>query len=300
VKKLAVASMAIVVALLSWSLISPSHAQAQANEEKPTFYRLTPGVYVNGWPRFTVTYPKDWVERLPFPPETFRAEAPGRKGTGEMFVIVISPSSQPLEKQADIQINFFKNIAKAKDVTLVSNKPSRLRDGTPAQEFQLQMILGAPVNWLTLATKKGDMSIEAEVGGPNVRIGEDLKAIAYSLEFQPGKDEPVKLPPDVQEFLDKWCSALVAHDLAKVMIHYSDRFLDSGDKKGEVERFWRQIISLITSYEVGITDFEAAGDRAYLAGFSNFNMGKWPQRGTSIIKENGEWKWYGNQRDVSP
>jgi hypothetical protein len=22
--------------------------------------------------------------------------------------------------------------------------------------------------------------------------------------------------------------------------------------------------------------------------------------GTSIIKESGEWKWYGNQRDVSP
>ena len=52
-------------------------------------------------------------------------------------------------------------------------------------------------------------------------IEEDLKAIAYSLEFQPGKDEPVKVPPDVQEFLDKNDSDLVSHDLAKVMTHYS-------------------------------------------------------------------------------
>jgi hypothetical protein len=41
--------------------------------------------------------------------------------------------------------------------------------------------------------------------------------ILHPIEFQSGKDEPVKVPPDVPELLDRNCSALVAHDLAQVM-----------------------------------------------------------------------------------
>jgi hypothetical protein len=154
--------------------------------------------------------------------------------------------------------------------------------------------------------KKGDWRITAGVGGPNaripnVRIGEDLKAILYSLEFEPSKDEPVKVPLDIQEFLDKCCSDIVSHDVANVMAHYSDKYLNSGTRKGEVERGLRQTIGLITSSKETITDFVPAGDRAYLTGFVISNaFGKWPITETSILKENGEWKWYGNQRDVSP
>ena len=110
----------------------------------------------------------------------------------------------------------------------------------------------------------------------------------------------MKVPPDIREFLDKFSSAMVSHDLAKVMTHYSDRYLRSGEKKGEVPRFWKQFIESITSCEIGITDFEAAGDKTYLAGFVTSNFGRMPLRETSIIKENGEWKWYGNQRDPAP
>jgi hypothetical protein len=162
------------------------------------------------------------------------------------------------------------------------------------------VINGIPANWLALSTKRGDTWITTGVGGPNVRIGEDLKAILYSLQYEPGKDEPVKVPPDVQEFLDTWGSDLVSHDVTKVMTHYSDRFLNSGMSKGGVERLWRQVVDAITLVEVSITDFEGAGDRAYLAGFSVISpYGKGQLRETSIIKENGAWKWYGNQRDVS-
>jgi hypothetical protein len=51
---------------------------------------------------------------------------------------------------------------------------------------------------------------------------------------------------------------------------------------------------------VGVTEFVPTGDRAYLAGFQNVNGAKHMLIETSIINENGEWKWYGNQRDVSP
>jgi hypothetical protein len=200
---------------------------------------------------------------------------------------------------ADFVASFFKHVAQ--DVTVISDKPSQLRDGTPAREFELHMLFnGTPYNLMGLAAKKGDVSVNMGVGSWKGKIGEDLKAIPYSIEFEPGKDEPVKVPPDVQEFLDKHSNDLVSHDLAKVMNHYSDRYLYSGVRKGERERLWRQFIGFIMLEKWIITDFVPAGDRAYLTGFVITNLGTFPLTETSIIKENGEWKWYGNQRDVSP
>jgi hypothetical protein len=256
---------------------------------------------VNGWPRFTVTYPKDWVEEIPSPGEVFRATSPDPPHN-EKFIINVSPKPQPLNNIADYLLLFWKNVAK--DATVVSNKPSRLRDGTPAQEVEIQMVMNdLPLTFFYVSTRNGDMGIGIGVASsPRGRIKVDLKVIPYSLEFQPGKDEPVKLPPDIQEFLDKHCSNLVSHDLAKAMTDFSDRYLHSGVKKGEMERFYRQFIGSITSWEVGITDLVPEGDKAYVAGFLVVNGAKAPfvGGGMSIIKENGEWKWYGNQRDASP
>jgi hypothetical protein len=196
-------------------------------------------------------------------------------------------------------VPFFKTVAN--DVTVVSDKPSQLRDSTPSRELELQMILnGVPLNWLGVAMKKGDLWLNTHVWSVNRKIGGDLKAILYSRRFEPAKDEPVKVPADVREFLDGWRNAIVSHDVTKVMTYYSDKYLESGMKKGEMERFWRQVIGPATSCEVCITDFEPAGDRAYLAGFTSAYWGRVPLREVSIIKESGEWRWYGNQRDVSP
>jgi len=189
----------------------------------------------------------------------------------------------------------------ATDVTIVSDKPSRLRDGSLAQEIEINMILnGAPHNVIFVVTKKDNLWISMAVESENEKIGEDLKAILYSIQFQPGRVEPVKVPPDFQEFLDSLSNAWISHDLAKVMTHHSDKYLNSGVKKNEMEQYFRPVIGFVTSYEFGITDFIMAGDRAHVAGFSILNGEKWPLIPTSIIKENGEWKFYGNQRDPSP
>jgi hypothetical protein len=84
------------------------------------------------------------------------------------------------------------------------------------------------------------------------------------------------------------------------MTYYSEGYLDSGERKGERERFWRQWIGGFTSSRTVITDFVPAGDRAYLTGFVITPIGTLSISETSIIKENGRWKWYGNQRDVAP
>jgi hypothetical protein len=299
-KRLIVLLVAMAIALLVWSFFAPSHAQDSAKEEKPTFYRLTPGVYVNGWPRFTITYPKDWVERHinPLRGAVFRVSLPG---SADLPTLVVSLGSNPLplDKFADLLVMTFRS--SATDVTVVSDKPSRFRDGTPAREVEITKVENSiPRSTLALATKKDDLWVMTIVESLKGKIGDDLRAILYSLEFQPGKDQPVKVPPDVQELLDKTCSANVAHDVAQLMATYSDRYLNSGDKKGEWERFHRQMISSVTSFEISITEYVPEGNKAYLTGFVSSYFGKGMLRETSIIKENGGWKWYGNQRDVSP
>jgi hypothetical protein len=297
-KKLIPLPLAMAIILVAGGFLARAQSQDPAKEEKPTFYRLIPGVYVNGWPRFTITYPKDWVEEIPSPVEVFRAASPDPTH-GERFIINVGPP-YPLDKAADGLVSTFKNFAT--DVTVVSDKPSRLQDGTPAREVELQLVVnGVPENYLSVPTTKGDIRVTTGVVSQRGRMKKDLRAIPYSIEFEPEKDKLVKVPPDIQEFLDKHCSNMVSHDVAKVMTGFSDRYLSSGVKKSEMERFNRQIIGSITSFEVGITELVPADDRVHLTGFLSVNGAKWPLTGggTSIIKENGEWKWFGNQRVVS-
>jgi hypothetical protein len=290
----------ITVALLAWVFIATAQPQAPANEEKPTFYRLIPGTYVNGWPRFTIHYPKEWVERHsnPLRGAVFRVSLPGSVDLPTL-VVLIATNPMPLDKLASFLVMVFRSTAT--DVTVVSDKPTQLRDGALAREVEITKVENnVSRSTLVLATKKGDLYTMTIVESLKGKMGEDLRAILYSLEFQPGKDEPVKVPSDVQEFLDKMGNDMVSHDVANVMTRYSDKYLNSGGKKGEIERFIRQTITSITSFEISITEFVTEGDRAYLAGFTKTNTGKWPLGSSSIIKESGEWKWYGNQRDVSP
>ncbi|MGD0662417.1 MAG: hypothetical protein ABSD38_30550 [Syntrophorhabdales bacterium] len=58
-KKLIVPAIIMGVMVLVAAL---AHAQAPASDLKPTLIIPTPGLYVNGWPAFTVSYPKEWVE----------------------------------------------------------------------------------------------------------------------------------------------------------------------------------------------------------------------------------------------
>ena len=284
-------------------LAGAAYSQALTKDDAPTFYRWTPGTYVNGWPRFTIHYPKDWVERRAAPQEIFDASTPGHWSSPEFTTFVdATPSAVPttpprpsLDKWADASASFLKNVAT--DVTITYDKPSQLRDGTPAREFGIRFFMNGATTWsMNLVTRKAGLYINMIVLAPSERIAEDLgKAILYSIEFWPDKDKPVKVPSDVQEFLDGTSSAYVAHDIPRLMTYYSDKYLNSGRTKRERELFYRDVFGSITSFEIVITDFVPAGDRAYLTGFATTNFGPVPITDTSIIKENGEWKWYGNQ-----
>jgi hypothetical protein len=162
------------------------------------------------------------------------------------------------------------------------------------------VVNGVPWSFFDVATRKGDVVIYTVVRSTTGTIGEDLKAIPYSMEFQPDKDNAVKVPPDVEAFFEAHMSNRLSHDLAKIMADYSDGYLNSGMRKGEMERFLRPYIGSWMSAKAVITDFVPAGDRAFYAGFVVSNFGTFQAVETSIIKENGEWKLYGNQRDFAP
>jgi hypothetical protein len=98
-KKLIVLAIIMAVMVLVAAL---AHAQTPANDLKPTFISPTPGLYVNGWPPFTVSYPKEWVEMPHLAPAcVFTAGVPRPDLPPgwhlPMFTITVSPTSLRLE-----------------------------------------------------------------------------------------------------------------------------------------------------------------------------------------------------------
>jgi hypothetical protein len=315
-RKSIVLSVVAAFLLVAGTFSIPSSAQDASKDQTPTFYRLVPGTYVNPWPRFTVTYPKEWVEMKNWPAASFRAGVPAEyTGTLEVYSYHIP---LPLERTVDLMVALQKPYIK--DLTIVVDKPSRLRDGSPAREMDLKGLAagGVTQRWLGVATQRGAVRVQINVFTLTGFIGEDLRAIPYTIAFEPEKDKPVTVPHDVREFLDEWCRDHVSHDVPAIMSHYSERYLHSGVRKPDAESLWWYLtppnpqsplgtdykfadFDHITSFVTTVTDFVPLADRTYLAGFIVVNGGTFPlPAATAIINENGRWKWYGNQREVAP
>jgi hypothetical protein len=100
-----------------------------------------------------------------------------------------------------------------------------------------------------------------------------------------------------------YCADIASHDITGIMAHYSDRFLHSGAQKGFWEGMMRKFRdSMPVQSEATVTVFESHGDRAYMDGFfldrgkNQATPHKSPMVWQQIIKEQGQWKWYGNQK----
>jgi hypothetical protein len=302
-KKLMVVSL-LLAGILSTGVIGI--AQAQTSDLKPTFISFTPGIYVNAWPPFTVTYPKEWEEQRPVAP--WMVFLAGKSAAATPAILVISASFNPAD------VNTLAGMVMAafsqgfKDVKLVSDKPSKLQDGTPAQEVEVEYVSpnGTKVHTFFVGTKKDDIFITVSLDDWSGKVGEDLKSIAHSLNVSQGKPEPVKVPPDVQALLDSHGRALQAGDVAKIMANYSDRYLNNGTKKSNEEQWyryhpWSPLNIGAIKGEMTATVFESQGDRAYLGGFvtatlKNGSQITSPWTLQRLIKEDGQWKWYGNQK----
>jgi len=230
--------------------------------------------------------------------------------------IFVFPSPLPLQDWAKLFMPLWENYFT--DIKVLSDKPSQLKDGTPARAVEvefvpnydaLQMrINNAPKNnGLLLLTKKDLTWVDVWLSDDKGKMGEDLKKVAYSLTFQPDREKPVNVPPDVRAFLDMFCVDIVSGDVKTIMAHFSDRLRHSGGGKASVEQWFRNdptspIHQDIMSCETTVTVFEPHGDKAYVDGFNlekkkgDANGRKMPMYGQQIINEHGEWKWFGNQK----
>jgi hypothetical protein len=278
--------------LLSYSTVS----QAQT-APAGTLPKSAPGLYVSGWPAFTLSYPADWVDLPPTPRQVFRVAAPGASQLPGLTISVFS-NLMPLENTTAIMVPVFERIGK--DVKVLYKKPSQLKDGTPAFEAELEWVnpSGDKVNTLLFCTAKEDVWVLMTLTDQKGKIGDNLKGIAYSLKMKPGKEEPVKVPDDVRDFLQGYAKAIEEREMEKVMDSFSDRFLQYGTKKQALEPLFQGLFMAISSMEPNVTGFEPQGDKAFLTGFWSGNFGKVSMETSNayLIKENGKWKWYGNQK----
>jgi len=313
-RKPVVFCMVTVLLLLTSGIPAVTHAQSPATDLKPTFISPTPGLYVNGWPAFTVSYPKEWVEQVPGPLSVFRVGAPRSDlpsgiGPPGLNIGAAYGSPLPLEDWAKVSMPYY--VMFGTDIKVLSDKPSRLKDGTPAREIEIEYFLKndpkVKRNEFMLMTKKEWSWVWVVLGDDKKRIVQDLKRYAYSLPFLRGGDEPVQVPPDVRAFFDMWCADHTSHDVRALMSHISDRFSYGGYGKAFTEQFFRNdrlspVNREYVSCEPTVTLFEPHGDRAYVDGFlaikekDDANALKIPLAWQQIIKEQGQWKWYGNQK----
>ena len=134
------------------------------------------------------------------------------------------------------------------DVKVLSDKPSQLKDGTPAREAEVAYVDKNGIKWndFVLVTKKESIYIVIHVSDDKGRIGEDLKRIAYSLTFLQGREEPVKVPSDIRAFLDMYCVDVKSDDIKTIMAHFSDRFLFSGANKTYLEQWFSGMLLSLT------------------------------------------------------
>ena len=316
-KKLIVLAILMAVMVLVAAL---THAHSPANDLKPTFISPTPGLYVNGWPPFTVSYPKEWVEMPNYMGDVFVAGmARPDIATGVYVPLIridVNSTPLPLEDWTKMYMPVFLQFAT--DIKVLYDKPSQLKDGTPAREAEVEFLYKLDptfgslkdtpkYNNFVLMTKRDLAFVGIWMIDDQGTIGEDLKKYAYSFTFLQGREEPVQVPPDVRAFLDMYCADTVSHDVKTIMAHYSDRFHHSGGSKVAYEQWFRKgpgspIQMGVISQEATVTVFEPHGDKAYIDGFwlrktkGNATALKASMSYRQIINEHGEWKWFGNQK----
>jgi len=138
-RKLGVLSLIVAGIVLMAGFSTSAQSQSPAHDEKPTFISPTPGLYVDGWPPFTVSYPKEWVEMPVLFSEVFRAGAPRQNlSPSPMLYISVFSSPLPLEDWAKMFMPWY--VMMGTDIKVLSDKPSQLKDGTPGREVQLEYV----------------------------------------------------------------------------------------------------------------------------------------------------------------
>ena len=130
----------------------------------------------------------------------------------------------------------------------------------------------------------------------------DLVATAVKRE-RPVKVplKPVGLPEDAAAFVDRFNRAIADMDSAKIADTISDRFLAFGATKRMFLGVFLDTMSYVRTIKLVLTGFDVEGNIARIEGAITDKYFERPiSPGMLLIKENGQWKWYGNQLQKIP
>ncbi len=125
----------------------------------------------------------------------------------------------------------------------------------------------------------------------------DLVAASVQRKRPPKKPlKAVELPTDVKTFITDYDQARFNKDVVTMADLMSDRFLHDGVTKQMALRFLSGTLSYTSEAKTIITKFEPEGDEAKIDVSLKDKYFEAPfMTGSKLIKENGHWKWYGNQ-----
>ncbi len=107
---------------------------------------------------------------------------------------------------------------------------------------------------------------------------------------------PADLPPELRDFLAHFAEAVESKRISRIKSFYSDRFLHSGRDKSALAQTYRLMTGAIKEFRVRVDQCRISGDKAELFGEIETNLGPYSLGVSNVIKENGTWKWYGNQQ----
>ena len=139
-------------------------------------------VFTNESPAFSLTYPENFIVLKPNPifKQVFLATILGRDLT--IMITRVSPKRR-LETAAKKIVNRLKRTVN--DIRVISNKPTILRDGTPAYEsiIEFKSVGNTKVKSAHISVFKDKKWIRVSLFAVAPYFNENLKKIVHSLEF---------------------------------------------------------------------------------------------------------------------
>jgi hypothetical protein len=125
----------------------------------------------------------------------------------------------------------------------------------------------------------------------------DLVASAVKRDRSPKNPlKAAELPNDAGAFITDFNQAIFDLNRMKFANSFSDRFLSDGTTKQMAVNILWGTISYVREAKIVLTNFEQKGNIARIDGVIKDKYFEAPfLTGSMLIKENGQWKWYGNQ-----
>ena len=124
-----------------------------------------------------------------------------------------------------------------------------------------------------------------------------LSHAATNLQTLPTRAEGAP-PADLVQMFKDYDAAMVSKDMDRIMAFYSSRYHHDGRTKATQPEFIRSWISMISKFEMRPTRFAAINDdHAYIEAKGTTDVFALSKAfDYQVIKENGQWKWLGNQK----